>query len=215
MFITAAKIAAVEAITAGFSALGAASSNTTVDLVPRSVTIEYPVAEVEWPAVFVQFRPTTTQHTGLNPDTYSPIVVNGVTTSWENIRQGYFEGAFDLQILAMSSEERDRIWETLINLFLMYDMSVGSTALYNSIANDNLIAMTLLPGQVQQVGDTVSPGTPWSPEELTYEATVRVRCVGQFYEDKYNQVLLPISSVTLTGSTTTDGVTLTETVIVD
>ena len=100
MIITAAKIATVEAITAAFSALGPTSSNTTKDLVPRSVTIEYPVEEIAWPAVYVQFRPTLTQYTGLNPDSFVAIKnEQGQTTSWEQVRQGYFEGAFDLQIL--------------------------------------------------------------------------------------------------------------------
>jgi hypothetical protein len=201
MFITAAKIAAVEGIVAGFEAIGAVSNNTTKDLVPRAVTIEYPVEEIEWPAIYVQFRPTITQYTGLNPDQYTAILDNqGNTTSWEMYRQGYFEGAFDLQILAMTSEERDKIWETLINLFVMNNLSPGATALYNSILQNDLIAMTLQQGSTLQVGDTVSPGTPWSPEELTYEATIRVKCIGEFYENKYTQELLPISAINVTAN---------------
>ena len=167
MIITAAKIATVEAITAAFSALGPTSSNTTKDLVPRSVTIEYPVEEIAWPAVYVQFRPTLTQYTGLNPDSFVAIKnEQGQTTSWEQVRQGYFEGAFDLQILAMASEERDKIWETLINFFIMNNMDPASTAFYNSIAENDLIAITFAQGSVLQVGDTVSPGTPLEPRRI-------------------------------------------------
>lgn len=210
MFITAAKIAIVDAIQSGFNALGQPSKNNTVDLIPRSVTIEYPIEEIEWPAVYIQFRPTTTQYTGLAPD----ILAQNQDLTWESIRQGYFEAAIDLQILAMSSEERDRIWEALINLFLMNNMSPASTALYNSIAEDDLIAMTILPGQVLQVGDTVSPGTPWSPEELTYEATIRVKCLGEFYENKYTQTLLPVSQIILQGTAEVDELSHTDTLIV-
>jgi hypothetical protein len=201
MFITAAKIATVEAITAAFNAIGTPSSNTTVDLVPRSVTIEYPVEEIEWPAIYVQFRPTVTQYTGLNPDTFTAVVNNeGVTTGWEQIRHGYFEGAFDLQILAMSSEERDKIWETIINFFMMDGVGPSSSAFYSSIAANDLIGITYAKGSVIQVGDTVSPGTPWSPEELTYETTLRIKCIGEFYENKYTQTLLPISAVNVTAN---------------
>jgi hypothetical protein len=216
MIITAAKIATVEAITAAFSALGPTSSNTTKDLVPRSVTIEYPVEEIAWPAVYVQFRPTLTQYTGLNPDSFVAIKnEQGQTTSWEQVRQGYFEGAFDLQILAMASEERDKIWETLINFFIMNNMDPASTAFYNSIAENDLIAITFAQGSVLQVGDTVSPGTPWSPEELTYETTLRIKCVGQFYEDKYTQTLLPVSSVKVSGTMVEDNISTTTTYVVD
>jgi hypothetical protein len=195
MFITAAKIATVEAITSAFNAIGPASSNVTVDLVPRSVTIEYPVEEIEWPAVYVQFRPTITQWTGLSPDLYAPMQSNGVTTSYDQVRHGYFEGVFDLQILAMASEERDKIWETLINFFLMNGIAPSSTAFYASIAANDLIGMTFAQGSILQVGDTVSPGTPWSPEELTYETTLRIKCIGEFYENKYTQTLLPVSAI--------------------
>jgi len=215
MFITAAKIATVEAITAAFNAIGSPSSNTTVDLVPRSVTIEYPVEEIEWPAVYVQFRPTITQYTGLNPDIYNPIQSGGVTTSYQQIRHGYFEGSFDLQILAMASEERDKIWETMINFFIMNEMSPGSTAFYNSLTQNDLIGITFSQGSVLQVGDTVSPGTPWSPEELTYETTIRVKCVGEFYEDKYAQNLLPVSAVNLTETMVAGNISQTTTYVIN
>jgi len=198
MFITATKIAVVEAIRSGFNAIGPASNNNTIDLVPRSVTIEYPVEEIEWPAIYVQFRPTTTQYTGLAPD----IETQNQDGTWNSYRHGYFEGAFDLQILAMSSEERDRIWDTLTNLIMMGNMAPGASSFYQSILDDQLIGLTILPGQVAQVGDTVNAGTPWSSEELTYEATVRVRCVGEFYEDKYNQTLLPLDHITVVGQAT-------------
>jgi len=212
MFITAAKIATVEAITAAFNALGNASSNTTTDLVPRAVTIEYPVEEIEWPAIYVQFRPTITQYTGLNPDNF--VAVQN-SSNWEQIRHGYFEGAFDLQILAMSSEERDKIWETVINFFIMNGMSPGSSAFYTSIAENNLIGMTFAQGSVLQVGDTVSPGTPWSPEELTYETTMRIKCIGEFYEDKYTQTLLSTSSVDIITTMEQGNISQTKMFVVD
>jgi hypothetical protein len=199
MFITAAKVTLVEAIDAAFSALGQSSKNSTIDLVPRSVTIEYPIEEIEWPAIYVQFRPRLTQYTGLYPDEFSPVTdQNNNVIAWDEIRQCYFEGSFDLQILAMTSEERDKIWETVTNLILMGGISPGSIAFFDSIANNDLIAMTISDGQVLQVGDTVSPGTPWSPEELTYEASIRVNCIGEFYQNKYNLQLLPLSDVTVT-----------------
>ena len=140
MFITATKIAVVEAIRSGFNAIGPASNNNTIDLVPRSVTIEYPVEEIEWPAIYVQFRPTTTQYTGLAPD----IETQNQDGTWNSYRHGYFEGAFDLQILAMSSEERDRIWDTLTNYEDKYNQTllpldhitvVGQATYENEILN--------------------------------------------------------------------------------
>lgn len=216
MFITAAKIATIEALNAAFDALGERASNYTKDLVPKSVTIEHPIDEIQWPAIYVQFRPTITQYTGLNPDQFSAQYDEaGNIIGWQQVRHGYFEGAFDLQILAMSSEERDKIWETVVNFFIANTMSPSSTAFYNSLEQNDLLGITFMQGSVLQVGDTVSPGTPWSPEELTYETTLRIKCVGEFYEDKYTQKLLPISSITVQATMKSGDIEETTSIVID
>jgi hypothetical protein len=200
MFTTGVKISIIEGLVAGFNALnptGALPSSTSLDLTPNSVTIEYPLEEVQWPAIYVQFRPTKSQWTGLNPDVFT--TVSGQSTS-SSTRQIYFEGVIDFQILAMHSEERDRLQDSLYNLILMDPTSPASLAFYTSINANDLVAMTILESTVTTIGDSVSLGTPYSAEELTYESTLRVQCVGQAYETKYDNVYQNISAVTTSGS---------------
>ena len=208
MFITGVKIALVEALVAGFNAINPNynpnltqqfnyPNDNTIDLTPNSITIEYPLEEVQWPAIFVQFRPTKSQWTGLNPDTYTAI--SGTTLHNTN-REIYYEGVIDLQILAMHSEERDRLWDSLYNLILMDPNSPASAAFYDSLNSNDLIAITLLQSTVTSLGDTVSPGTPYSPEELTYEATLRIMCIGESFETKYDTGIESLIAVTVSGS---------------
>jgi len=210
MLITGVKIAVVEALVAGFNAINPAPSgrqvgipsSSTLDLTPNSVTIEYPKEMAHWPAIFVQFRPSKTQWSGLYPDTFtlpSGQYIYNEQAAQTN-RTGYFEGSIDLQILALTSEERDQLWDTLYNLVLMNPGNPGSYAFYQSLQNNNLIGMTILQGTVQTLGDTVSPGTPWSPEELSYEASVRIQCVGDFYESKFNTLVPTLQTVVLSGT---------------
>jgi hypothetical protein len=212
MFITGVKIAIVEALVAGFTALNPAQGNNqlglpssqTLDLTPNSVTIEYPKEQALWPAIFVQFRPSKTQWSGLYPDTYtlpSGQYIDGAQAALMS-RTGYFEGAIDLQILALTSEERDQLWDSLYNLVLMNPGNPASYAFYQSLSNNNLIGMTILQGTVQSLGDTVAPGTPWSPEEFSYESSVRLQCVGDFYEAKFSNYIPTLSTVALSGSVT-------------
>jgi len=198
MFLTATKTAIVEALVSGFQQLASGPSNTSLDLVPNSITIEYPLQQVLWPAIFVQFRPDKVQWTGLMPDQYTTAVSGSVTTS----RMGYFEGSVDLQIMAMHSEERDKLWDSVVNLVLMGAGSPASTAFYDSIANNDLVSLTFLPDTVTPLGDTVSPGTPFSPEELTYEASVRLRCIGTYSESKYNYPSIAVDEITVSGTLT-------------
>ena len=213
MFITAAKIAIVEALVAGFNALNPSGTpnitgqfnypqDTTLDLTPNSVTIEYPMEEIQWPAIFVQFRPSITKWSGLYPDIYTAI--SGATISGSQAqaasRTGYYEANIDLQILALRSEERDRLQDAIYNLVLMNPGNPGSQAFYSSLRQNNLIGITLLPGTVNTLGDTVAPGTPFSPEELSYESTLRIQCVGDFYESKFAYNLPSITAVTISGT---------------
>ena len=210
MFVTGVKTAIVEALVDGFNAINTNynpnltgqfnyPNDTSIDLTPNSVTIEYPLEEIQWPAIFVQFRASKSQWTGLNPDSYT--LISG-TTNYKTDRQIYFEGVLDFQILAMHSEERDRLWDSLYNLILMGYGSPASNSFYASINSNDLIALTLLSSTVQNLGDTVSPGTPYSPEELTYEATIRVQCIGESFESKYDYNTPAISAVSVSGALT-------------
>jgi len=205
MFITAVKTAIIEALNAGFSSLASSPIDTSLDLTPNSITIEYPLEMVEWPAMFVQFRPSKVQWFGLNPDSYvvstTGIPISGTSYPATNVtRNGYFEGNIDLQIMAMHSEERDRLFDSVSNLILMGGGSVASTAFYNSIANNDLVGMTILPSTFNILGDSVSAGTPWSPEELTYEASLRISCIGDFYTTKYNYLVPQVTAVVASGT---------------
>ena len=213
MFVTAVKTAVVEALNAGFNALATSPVDNSLDLTPNSITIEYPLEQIKWPAIFVQFRPSKIQWQGLNPDQYKNYAggytVSGVTYSGiVSSRMGYFEGNIDLQIMAMHSEERDRLYDSITNLILMGDGSVASTAFTQSIVNNDLLGMTLLLDTFTPLGDSVSAGTPWSPEELTYEASIRVQCIGDFYEVKYNYVLPEFTAITASGTVVFSGYTI-------
>ena len=210
MLITGVKIAIVEALVAGFNSINPAPSgrqvgipsSSTLDLTPNSVTIEYPKEMAHWPSIFVQFRPSKVQWSGLYPDTF--ILPSGQYINNNQVAQmsrtGYFEGSIDLQILALTSEERDQLWDTLYNLVLMNPGNPASNSFYQNLVNNNLIGMTILPSTVQTLGDTVSPGTPWSPEELSYEASVRIQCIGDFYESKFNNLVPTLTTVVLSGT---------------
>ena len=216
MFTTAVKITIVEALVSGFNALNPGNNpnltgqfnypiNNGLDLTPNSITIEYPLEQVQWPCIMVQFRPNKVQWSGINPDTYtvssSGTVINGVTyPAIASTRTCYFEGNIDLQIMAMHSEERDRIYDSVTNLILMGEGSIANSAFANSIGNNTLVAITPMLDHTVPLGDSVTAGTPWSPEELTYEASIRIPCIGDFYESKYDYLLPTVQGVTATGS---------------
>ncbi len=206
MYRTAVKTTLITALAAYINTTNPGSAfpqgnipnNTTEELTPTKFNIEYPLVEASWPSIYVHFTPITTQWTGLDPNFY--YIVSGTNIVCD--RQIYFEGYIDFQILAMASEERDRLADSIDNLILFDEFSTGSTAFYNSIYADPLVGMTILSSKTRPIGDTIVPGTPFSAEALSYEATIRAQCVGQAYEPKYDYNPTILHSIVVSGMTT-------------
>lgn len=203
MYRTAVKTVLITALTEYVNTMNPGSAfpqgyipnNVTNELTPTKFNIEYPLVEASWPSIYVHFTPTVTQWTGLDPDFF--YVVSGTNIVCD--RQIYFEGYIDFQILALASEERDRLADSIDNLILFDVQSPASTAFYNSIYQDELVGLTILSSKTRPIGDTIVPGTPFSSELLSYEATIRTQCVGQAYEPKYDYNPPVLESVTISG----------------
>lgn len=186
MFLAAAKLAMVEALNLTFD------DDYEGDYTPRSIDIEYPDREDTWPGLFVQFRPSgPVSWTGLNPDMYS---VSGVE-SFEGVRKGSFTGAYELQILALTSAERDSIWDTIVGVVLAGEMREDTRRFHDTLAQHDLIDLTIQKAQITPVGDVVGIGTPWNPEVLTYESTLKIPAVGEFFMDMGTAEFLQLSDV--------------------
>lgn len=197
MFITATKVAVVDALRSVWFT-GNQDNNTdnpqlasTDEPYPRRITIEYPEEAHDWPVILVQIRPTTIQWTGIMPDE----IVNPGTEdapTYKLIRQGRFEATCMLQIMATESLTRDRIWDNLVSLLLMGRKRSATNNFYTVLEQNELVGLTVMEGSLRNIGDTISMGTPWNPEVLTYEASVEFDMVGTFYADEYNESLVPL-----------------------
>lgn len=201
MFIVAAKTAIVEALRSVWY-ISESDNELNPDLkasdrpYPRRVTIEYPEEPEDWPFILVQLRPTLISWTGITPDE----IVNAGTEdspSWKRIRQGRFEATCMLQIIALSSEERDRMWDNAVNLLLLGRTRNPTDNFYSIVDTHDLVGMTIMEGSVRPVGDSISMGTPWDPEILTYEAAIEFDITGIFYADEYNSDLVTLTHASI------------------
>jgi hypothetical protein len=180
-------------------ALRTAFDDQFPDLKPKSIDIEYPEDEEQWPSILVQFHPSgQVSWTGINPDEFEILdEPTDPNDPWEVIkfRRGYFEGSYDLTILSQTSQERDRLWDLMVELVLFGRERVPTSRFWSTIDNHDLIAMTLQEPMINPMGDSIGLGTPWSPEDVAYEATLRINCVGEFVSNPYNQTLVRITKV--------------------
>lgn len=198
MFITATKVAIVEALRSVW--FEDQETNTyRSDLkefdkpYPRRISIEYSEEAEDWPFVLVQVRPSLIQWTGITPD---EIINAGPEDSptWKRIRQGRFEASCMLQIMALTSAERDRIWDNLILLIMMGRTRSLTRSFHSTLETNDLVGITINEASVRPIGDTISVGTPWDPEMLTYEATIEFDMTGVFYADEFNEDLVELTT---------------------
>lgn len=188
MFLVALKTAMVEALRATFDA------DFPDRPKPRKVSIEYAEDREDWPFILVQVHVNTVTWTGLHPDIETLNTAGDAVTL---VREGMFDGTCDLSIYALTSEERDRIWDHLVQLFLMGRTRTPTNDFFSTIENHDLIALTIQEGEIRPVGDSIGMGTPWDPETLTYEATIQIAFTGQFFADETNRTLVPLSAVSV------------------
>lgn len=147
--------------------------NESLDLAPHYIGIQYPVKEIQWPCMVIQFHPNKVEYAGLSPDSYTPVLGSNPATM-SAIRTIYFEGAWDISIVSTSGAERDRLWDTLFDVFLMDPLNPASNAFYGNFDNYDLMSATLLKGTIEPLGDSIGGQVPWNENLLAYEASVRM-----------------------------------------
>ena len=194
------KVAVVTSTVEAFRAVFDDEYTAQRDINFRSVSYEYPQEKMQWPALFVQFRPSgSITWTGINPDSYAEIEEEHESgyTKWEKVRLGAFEGSIECSIFALSAQERDRLYDNLVTLVLMGREHATTHRFFETIEQNDLVRLNIQESVIENVGDSVGMGTPWDREALSYEASFRIPCIGQFYARTFSQELIPISEIKL------------------
>ena len=190
-FIAATKLTVVEALRDVYDAEFQALPDS--DPFPRRIDIEYAQNEEDWPFILVQLRVNNASWTGIYPDeSYDAPDPDARRV----FRHGVFDGFLDLSVIALASQERDRMYDVLVKLFLMGRTRPATRDFFDRVENGELVGLTVMEGTVQPQGDAIGQGTPWAENALTYEASLRVALVGEFYADEYERVVPKVDAAT-------------------
>jgi hypothetical protein len=173
------------------------------------VGMEYPVDVQQYPSIWVDYEDTQAlvkagiRHEETQDDNGNPVAP---FTRWR------FQGYVSLTVVALTSLERDRLFDEVINVvaFALEDTPRGRFAA--NIASNDLIAANLQTDRIQPRGVQAAPGTPWSTDELIYERTLNIEVIGEFVPDTATGTLVNLTAIDIdmsadiTGETTPDGV---------
>lgn len=177
MFMRLVKTAFVEAMKNTFT-------NTYPEAQFRNlpVSIEYPVSPQSFPSIWVDFTPTgPIKQAGvghLEIDAV-PIGPNG-QMGQQNYTRFFFSGSVSFTVVAMSSNERDFLFDEVQRVIMAGDESVFTSEFRQTLEAQEFIEVYPSYSQVEPSGFSAAQGTPWGSDEILYEATLSTECEGTF-----------------------------------
>lgn len=156
-------------------------------------SLEYPVQAVNLPEVWVRYTDSAPlRQSGIAHVEDTHPTTGGKIQPYTRWR---FEGSWEFVVIALSSVERDRVYDELIATIAWsgYDSLRGRFRRY---LNDNdLIDLTVRTDEIESTGENAEPGTPWGTDEVIYERTLNVDLIGDFVPDPETGIIVPLSQI--------------------
>ncbi len=156
------------------------------------VSIEYPVKAQDYPSIWVDF------------DSSAPLRTAGIAHQEMDeddnaILRWRFEGDASYTIVAMSSLERDRIFDELVRVLAFSRAHDYLSPFRDFVETNDFIAMNMNFDEIEIHGTAAAPGTPWDTDEVIYEVTVSMHLIGEFVTDIGTGNLVRLSKIIIQG----------------
>lgn len=153
------------------------------------VSVEYPVDQVNYPAIWVDFETAELRTVGI---AYTQMDAQGnAYARWR------FTGHAVFTVVAMTSNERDMIYDQLISMTAFAAQSDFPSAFRQVVENAPLIASVWSFDSVESRPSAAAPGTPWNTMEVIYESGFALQVIGEFVSDPNTQELVNLSEIQL------------------
>jgi hypothetical protein len=179
------KLAVVEALRTTFDAA------FDHELAPRRIDIEYPEDSSDWPALLVQWRGTEPAWVGIDPDIEYDLGDGNVRSA----REISFTGDVEIMVLALTSGERDRLWDNVMEMITMGRKRENTRRFFDVIESHEYVHIQVIESRVADLGESAGVGTPWGSDEIAYEASLRFSVIGQCWADAYSEEMLKLEAI--------------------
>lgn len=158
-------------------------------------SIEYPVQPQNFPGIWVDYEDNGEVHiAGINHVEFS----DPVNDTYQRYTRWRFSGYAQFTVMALSSLERDRLYDEMVRVLAFGNYSADDPAINkfrSYIENNDFIAVNFDFDQIDPTGNAASPGTPWGTDEIVYERTINMELIGEFVSDGQTLALVPLSKV--------------------
>lgn len=196
MYVVPLKGAIVEALRATFTATYPEPDFRGVDGAGLWCSIEYPVAQANYPGIWVTYDDT--EELSIAGIDHTEIAVDDNGDEHE-ITRSRFGGVITMTCVALSSLERDRLYDELVRTLLFARKEPQVSAFRNLIETNDLVGMNCDFDKVRPSGDQAAPGTPWDTDEWIYEKSISVNVIGEFVSSYSMGGLVKLSAIRVRG----------------
>lgn len=162
------------------------------------VSMEYPIEKQHYPSIWVDYEDGGSLSTVGVSHIEEELDEDG-DPSGKRLFRWQFQGWVQFTIAALTSLERDVIYDELIRVIAMGLAKEDSSAFRRGIENNDLVALAVDFDKIEPRGAAVAPGTPWETDELIYERSIAIQVVGEFVSDPFGLELVPLSKIVWEG----------------
>jgi hypothetical protein len=203
MYLAPLKACIVEALQSVFN-----SSFPDPNFQNLKVSIEYPLDAQSYPSIWVNYDDNDSlQIVGIQHREY----ITNPDSSLSEATRWSFAGEVSLTAVALSSLERDNLYDELVRIFAFSRVENAAKDFRTVLESNDFIALNVNWDQLRPHGDAAAPGTPWGTEdEVIYEKSLAFDVEGEFVSDPATNTLLRLSHVVVTGTNATTPVDLLE-----
>ena len=155
-------------------------------------SIEYPEKALQYPAIWVDFDVNRMEPIGIDTVQYE-----ATDTGFFPYKTWRFEGRAEFTIVAMTSLERDGLYDEMVKIIAFGSLNSGRSTFRNTIDNNEYIRTVFNWDKITTQGMITSKGTPWGSSELIYEVSITMEVYGEFSSDHADAQLVALSDVTI------------------
>jgi hypothetical protein len=185
-FMRTIKTTAVQAIQKSFE-ISYPAPDAEGGTKPPFVSIEYPVIEAQYPAVWVDYEGAELRTVGI---AYTETDASGAAYArWR------FAGHVAFTIVALSSNERDLVYDQLLGLTSFAAQSQFPSVFRQVVEAAPLVAAVWSFDSVEDRPPSAAPGTPWGTLEVIYERGFALQVIGEFVSDPFNPSLVNLAEI--------------------
>lgn len=198
MYLTLTKSLVVTALRTVF-----ASDTVNPNFADITVSIEYPLDRQSYPSVWVNYDDT--DELMIASIDHREYVRDEEHGELHEVTRWLFAGTVSLTVVALSSLERDALYDELVRIFAFARVEKQDPQFRNLIEVNDLIVLYVNWDELRPHGDAAAPGTPWgSEDEVIYERSLGFDVEGEFVSNWRTNTVVPLREIVVVGEPVND-----------